>query len=196
MSSAGPIKTAGPFSKPPDRGFTLLELIVVLVIISLMSALIVPRLTGPLGNLDLKTAAQTMAASLRYARSLAAAEKKTYLALFDLDANRLVILRPDPTTAGLYSGQAAALQQTLATEMTAASDAGGGFKAYRPPEGVRLIAGLSRGGTFESGLFPVFFFSSGASSGGQITLANERGRRYRLAVDFITGMVSLKEVSA
>jgi general secretion pathway protein H len=74
------------------RGFTLLELIVVLVIISLMSALVVPKLAGPMSNLDLKTASQKISASLRYARSRAASEKTTYAAVFDFDKNRLVVI--------------------------------------------------------------------------------------------------------
>ncbi|PJC76387.1 MAG: hypothetical protein CO012_01370 [Syntrophobacterales bacterium CG_4_8_14_3_um_filter_49_14] len=75
-----------------SRGFTLLELIVVLIIISLMSALVVPKLAGPMSNLDLKTAAKKISASLRYVRSHAASEKTTYVALFDFDKNRLVII--------------------------------------------------------------------------------------------------------
>ena len=76
------------------RGFTLLELIVVLMIIGLMSTLVVPKLVGPMGNLNLKTASQKISASLRYARSQAASEKTTYVALFDFDKNRLVIINP------------------------------------------------------------------------------------------------------
>ena len=59
-----------------------------------MSTLVVPKLVGPLGNLNLKTASQKISASLRYARSQAASEKTTYVALFDFDKNRLVISNP------------------------------------------------------------------------------------------------------
>ena len=44
---------------PQSRwGFTLLELLVVLVIISLMSALVAPKITGTMVNLKLKTASK------------------------------------------------------------------------------------------------------------------------------------------
>ncbi len=91
-----------PFSleRRSTSGFTLLELIVVLVIIGLMSTLVVPKLMGPLSNLNLKTASQKISASLRYARSQAASEKVTYVALFDFDKNRLVISNPPVPAAG------------------------------------------------------------------------------------------------
>ncbi len=40
------------------NGFTLIELLVVLVIISLVSAFVAPRITAPIGNLQLKTASK------------------------------------------------------------------------------------------------------------------------------------------
>ena len=54
---------------PDIRGFTLLELIIVLIIIGVASALVVPRLVGSTGNLDVRTAAGKVAAFLRYAGS-------------------------------------------------------------------------------------------------------------------------------
>jgi general secretion pathway protein H len=82
------------FLQRRNAGFTLLELIVVLMIIGLMSTLVVPKLVGPLADLNLKTASQKISASLRYARSQAASEKATYVALFDFDKNRLVVINP------------------------------------------------------------------------------------------------------
>jgi general secretion pathway protein H len=161
------------------RGFTLLELIVVLVIIGLMAVLVVPRLVGPLANLDLKTASQKISASLRYARSQAAAEKTTYVALFDFEKNRLVIINPPTTPAEPTNSE---------------KDGPGGSKTYDLPGKVRLAKGTSREGEFHSGSFRIFFFPSGGSSGGEITVANERGRQYKITVDFITGTVRLAEV--
>ncbi len=41
-----------PLNKLPERGFTLLELLLVLFIMSLISALVVPRLSNTLGTVD------------------------------------------------------------------------------------------------------------------------------------------------
>ncbi len=46
---------------------------------------------------------------------------------------------------------------------------------------------------FRSGLFKISFFPAGGSSGGEITLINDRERRYSIKVDFILGTVGLIE---
>ena len=66
-----------------NRGFTLMELLVVLVIISLVSAFVAPRITAPIGNLQLKTASKKIAGAMRYSRSRAASEKENTSFLFD-----------------------------------------------------------------------------------------------------------------
>ena len=176
------------------NGFTLLELVVVLVIIGLMSALVVPKLTGPLSNLDLKTAAKKISASLRYARSRAATEKIVYVALVDFDNNRLVIADTPLSTSDFLIDDPEKIERQLAARLDGDKDRPGGIKTYHPPDGVRFEAGRSRGRTFGTGFFPVFFFPTGASSGGEITVANQRGRRYSLTIDFVTGLVRLSAV--
>ena len=176
-------------------GFTLLELIVVLVIISLMSALVVPRLVGPMGNLDLKTAAKKISASLRYARSQAAAEKTIYLALFDFDNNSLVIVNPSPTNGDFSVDNQETMEKMLEERRDQEKDHPGRLKTYKLPDGVKLAKGVSKEGQFNSGIFPVFFPPSGGSSGGEITVVNRQGRQYKLSVDFITGTVQLSEVA-
>jgi general secretion pathway protein H len=179
---------------PNHRGFTLLELIVVLMIIGLMSTFVVPKLVGPMANLNLKTASQKISASLRYARSQAASEKTTYVALFDLDKNRLVISNPPLPSLAKGDSPAsdrAAFDGTRGEPPDNEKDRPGAAKAYDLPDGVKLAKGVSREGDFLSGLFRIFFFPSGGSSGGELTVANERGSQYRITVDFITGTVLL-----
>jgi len=179
------------------RGFTLLELLVVLIIISLMSALVVPRVVGPMSNLDLKTASKKISSSLRYVRSRAASEKMTYAALFDFDKNRLVIINsaiPSLAEGDSNVNQREAFDKTLIESLDNEKDGTGALTTYNLPEGVKLAKGVSREGDFNSGFFRIFFFPGGGSSGGEITVANERGRQYKINVDFITGTVMLSEV--
>jgi prepilin-type N-terminal cleavage/methylation domain-containing protein len=177
------------------EGFTLLELIVVLVIISIMSALVVPRLLGPMGNLDLKTASKKISASLRYARSQAASEKSTYLALFDLDKNTLFIVNLPLTTGDFSRINLESIEKRLTGQPDNEQEMVRGLKTYKLPDGIRLAKGVSREGEVNSGIFQVFFFPSGGSSGGEITVANMQGRQYLVTVDFITGMVQLSGVA-
>ncbi len=175
------------------RGFTLLELIVVLVIISLMSALVVPKLVGPMSNLDLKTASKKISASLRYLRSHAASEKRTYVAVFDFDKNRLVIINPPLVKGDFHVNNR---EDRTPIEPPDNENGGpGGSRTYHLPAGVKLAKGVSREREVTSGSFRISFFPSGGSSGGEITVANERGKLYKIMVDFITGTVQLSEVA-
>lgn len=160
------------------KGFTLIELLVVLVIISLVSAFVAPRITAPIGGLQLKTAAKKIAGAMRYSRSLAVSEKQVRTCVFDFDNNRMAV----------FSGDAPGLDGLSDDQMKA------GAEFFYPfPAGVSLEKAMFGDTTIETGLFQVVFFTNGSASGGEIYLANEKGRSFRIAVDFITGMVALTE---
>lgn len=85
------------------RGFTLLELVVVLVIVSVGLVLVAPRFSGALVGLELKGAARDVASGLRYARGRAIATgRETRLAL-DVDTGRYWI-DGDPRERSLPNG--------------------------------------------------------------------------------------------
>ena len=167
-------------------GFTLLELIVVLIIIGIASALVVPRLVGGMGSLDVRAASGKVAASLRYARSQAISQKIHYTAVFDLEHNRLTIMSSNEG-AGEKNEDGAGVGR---------ESAGIQEKTYDLPERVsfeRAPAGdeYTRDEEIEAGIFRIVFYPSGGSDGGEIVLANERGKRYTLHVDIITGAVKV-----
>jgi general secretion pathway protein H len=163
-------------------GFTLLELLVVVVIITLMSALVAPRMFGSLTHMNLKTEAKRIAAAMRYARSQAVAEQVPYAALFDVAANRLTVARVEPQTGSSpESGEAAE---------------GGDENEGRPkplvyslPEGITLQKSEAGSDLFPGDELRIEFFPDGNSSGGEMILADERGKRYIVWVHFISGSV-------
>jgi len=75
-------------------GFTLLELIVVLFIISLVMVLILPSFSG-FGENKLKSEAREMASILRYMNDSATSRKETFLMKFDLDEGTVYWKGPD-----------------------------------------------------------------------------------------------------
>jgi general secretion pathway protein H len=77
-----------------SRGFTLLELIVVLFIISLVMVLILPSFSG-FGENKLKSEAREMASILRYMNDSATSRKETFLMKFDLDEGTVYWKGPD-----------------------------------------------------------------------------------------------------
>ena len=165
-------------------GFTLIELLVVLVIISMMAAFVGPRIAGSMSNMNLRTASKKIAASLRYARSQAVSESRTYVALFDLDKNRVVIRGGQTAQEGEEKDEGGGDQDSRQS------------KRYELPEDVRLDKAMWGEYEGDSGLFRIIFLSNGGSSGGEVVLSNDRGNRYVVKVDFITGTVRLGEVNA
>jgi general secretion pathway protein H len=75
------------------RGFSLLELIVALFIVSLVLALVLPSF-GVFGDNRLKSEAREMASVLRYLNDSASSRKETFALKFDLDKN--VVSWKDP----------------------------------------------------------------------------------------------------
>ena len=71
-------------------GFTLIELILVLVIIGFLTSLVAPAITSTTG-LRLKTTTKRVAAGLRFARSQAVISGSTYRATFDLDNGQVTV---------------------------------------------------------------------------------------------------------
>ncbi len=159
-------------------GFTLMELMVVLVIMALTAAFVVPRLGGPLSRLGSVSAAKKTCACLRYARSRAASKKKAYKVVFDIDKNILTI-------SPFYENN----------EPEKAGGSGKSFdKSYELPQGVffeELVDSHDR--YADSGRFTIVFFPNGGSSGGKIMIKDKKNRKFTIDVDPISGTVRVVE---
>lgn len=164
-----------------SKGFTLLELVVVLVLISIATALVAPRLTAPLGNLQVKTATKKIAGLLRYARSLAAGEKTDRVCVFDFETQTVTMaLAPDETAEAGETPPASGRRDVV----------------YALPKGVRLEQAVAGGTAVDSGVFPMFFYANGSSSGGDVVISGGSGRAFLVHVDFVTGMVEIARPSS
>lgn len=163
-------------------GFTLLELLVVLVIISLIAGFVGPRLGGSLTRLQLKTGTKKVASALRYARSQAASRCTPYVALLDFEDSTTTIQVHRPETDGEESA-------TEADDLHNPRP-----RHFRLPEGVRFDQAISGDEEWDAGIFVIGFYPDGASTGGRVILADEKDRRYAIDVDFITGTVTVTAV--
>ncbi|MCK4999241.1 MAG: GspH/FimT family protein [Anaerohalosphaera sp.] len=91
------------------RGFTLVEIIIVVVILSIAAVMVVPMISSASG-LQIKSAANIIAADLEHVKSLAISRQKSYSVVFDASTNSYQVLDSDsnavshPTKAnGLFS---------------------------------------------------------------------------------------------
>jgi general secretion pathway protein H len=73
------------------RGFTLLELVVVLIVMALVAVTAVPPLVGQLGSVQARTAAREVAAALRQTRSDAIGANVDLAFAVDADARTYAI---------------------------------------------------------------------------------------------------------
>lgn len=84
-------------------GFTLLELLIVLMLMGLITALTIPVFSGSVSTTELKTAAREIAAGLRLARDQAIAQKSEAVLELDVTARAFRVL-PDPRVHALPPG--------------------------------------------------------------------------------------------
>ena len=69
-------------------GFTITELLLVLTLIGVLSAISMPALKGFAATRRLKASAATLQSLLTFARDMAITDRTTYLVVFDLDNDR------------------------------------------------------------------------------------------------------------
>jgi general secretion pathway protein H len=169
-------------SKP--EGFTLIEMIIVLVILSVMTALVVPRLTKSLSRMNLEGTVRRVASALRLARSLAVTEKVTYLALFDMNADSLTVTSYQQTPKEEDSPELEADRAVMP-------------KVYILKDGIHLKEGVALNGeSVTDGAFRMAFFPGGGTSGGKVVLGDDEGRSFSVSVDRIAGSVKINENGA
>ena len=72
----------------PSSGFTLLEIMVVMIIAGLMIALVPPLFSGAVSGTQLKSSARDLAIALRETRSQAIIRNHEYLVYLDLENTR------------------------------------------------------------------------------------------------------------
>jgi type II secretion system protein H len=153
-----------------SRGFSLIELIVVLVIVSLLTALATPSLTKTLQRMELKTASKKISAILRFCRSESVNKNRITLASFDTEAHLVSIL----------SAELGEEKSTLE-------------RSYPIPQDVE-VGKIEVGKTLMETSHPSFeFYPNGGSNGGSAVIRREQGGAFFIQVDFLTGAVKLED---
>jgi general secretion pathway protein H len=152
------------------NGFTLIELILVLFVIGLGSAIVVSILYRSMDDIYLRTAAKEIATSLRYARNHAVAEKKIYSFVLSKGGYRVYaeILNNSESSKEKMSS---IFHKTLPDGIVA---------EYKDGEDIRID-----------------FYPRGDSTGGEIKLKSEKGSIIVITIEGVSGRVKIgKENSA
>jgi general secretion pathway protein H len=106
-----------------DRGFTLIELMVIIVILSVVALLVFPKMSNN-GNADLRSSARSVAAALRYLEDKAVSTKTAYRMSIDMNDSSIRVSRilsdgdEQPDDDVFFSGKLLADDITVADVIT------------------------------------------------------------------------------
>lgn len=169
------------------KGFSLLELMVVLVIIGFISGLVVPRIGSTLPNIRLKTTARHLAAMFRYCSNMAMNKSKALRLVMDIDGQKIFLVTEIDFSKA---------NQSLTSYLSEQEDAQAfdNETLYRVPDNVSILNVTAPAAIDEkqvSGLFSVLFFSNGSSTGAVIKLINSVGKSATVSAALITGNVTI-----
>ncbi len=149
------------------RGFTLIELIIVMFIMAIAAGLVGIFIHGGSGKFELKTFTKNMSTTLRHARSRAIAEKKVYS----------FIMLEDKRAYGLYAGLPHS--EDIEEAVTVAYET--------IPEPLQVMTDS------REDYFRINFYPRGNSSGGKIRITNQKGEGFLILINKITGSVKVKK---
>jgi type II secretion system protein H len=164
-----------------NKGFSLMELVVVLIILGLSVALVTSSLSNLSRTTELKAAAKKVSGILRYYRSEAVNKGSVYQILFDSELRAIKV------------------QSVSMTELSV-QKAEDEKKGGEPP---KILYGLPKGVQmkeldFTSPQYPcdlpaIEFYPNGGSNGGSVLFDTIERRGYRIKVHFLTGMVEVEK---
>jgi len=164
-----PLQARGPASPNGSRGFSLLELVIVLLIISLLALLVTPRLTKTVSHMEVKSAAKKISAILRYCRSEAVNKNRIVQVNFDTESNLISVMSAE-------EGEEKPIMRN----------------SYLLPRAIRMEK-IEAGKTILENALPSFeFYPNGGANGGTAVIRGGEGRAYTLQVDFLTGGVKVE----
>lgn len=162
-----------PRPNPKIRGYTLIELTVVILLIGLTVLLTVPKFRYSLLTDDLKGTVRKMVGTIRTLRNEAVRERQAFMLHFDLEANRLWV------------------ESTKATDEELAE---AHSNAFQLPEGVRIMDVWTIGrGKQAGGDTAIRFTEKGYVEPSVIHMKAMDGREFTLILSPFLGKVEVLE---
>jgi len=202
-----------------QSGFTVTELLIVLALIGILSAISVPALRGFAASRRLKASAHTIRSLLGFARDMAITDRAAYLVVFDLDNARCWLASSetfDPTnpvssilttqnttvaTTGLQNAAPGNTQTMPSGQQGTLTPTSGILGVpYLMDRGITLITMVKHqnGGTFEtdSGVGYVYFSPNSTAEEALVYLQNSRNQIMSVSTEAASGRASLRQLTA
>ena len=202
-----------------QSGFTITELLIVLTLIGILSAISMPTLKGFAATRRLKASAYTIRSLLTFARDMAITDRAAHLVVFDLDNGRCWLASSEtfnpsaPLTSALTAQNSTVgtasptntTQNPITTTNTAQQETltrtGGILGVPYPMEkGVTLVAMMTNhnGQTVQvdSGVEYVYFSPNATSEEALIYLQNTRNQIMSIAIETASGRVTVQQLAS
>jgi general secretion pathway protein H len=142
-----------------SKGFTLLELLIVVLIIALVLAVSYPALSRGSTALHLRTTARDVLNTFRYAREKSVTEQTAMRITVDREKQKLILT----------------------------NDLGENGREYFFPHDVRMQRIALAGKVTDEGSVVIRFLPNGSSDNAEILIRSETGSSFRIIADPITG---------
>ena len=145
-----------------QKGITLVELVIVMVIIAIVAVLMVPNISAWLPNYRLRSATRDIVSNLRFAQMKAVSNSMNYQVSFDVAGGNYIL---QLNTGGIWVNV-------------------GGTTT--------LPSGVSLNTTFTNPNHKAIFRGDSSSNGGSVVLQNSKGTQRTITVLFTTGKITIK----
>jgi len=180
----------------PAGGFTLIELMVVIAIISILVGALMPEFSGTFATMQLSSAAGEVGDLMAYCYSTASAQQRDFRLNFDPEYGRVWLTREivlEDTEEGAATAAAAPEGQTDgAYEMIQTP----GMQTFVLPEALRFDAEdmLLTLNPAEEGCYYIQFKRDGTADFCRLRIISRRMETMELALNGLTGRVTIREV--
>jgi type II secretion system protein H len=162
-----------------NRGFTLIEVVVVLILIGVSAALLVPGFNRISKSVELRATAKKVSGLLRYYRNEAVQRGKVYQVLFDFNLREIRVQSVEIVKSG---------EQNEETEEMRLQ------QRFPMPADIQVREMKIPGSLYVSEYPAIEFYPNGSSNGGSFILELQSSRGYWIRVHFLTGIVDVKDV--
>jgi prepilin-type N-terminal cleavage/methylation domain-containing protein len=154
-------------TSPADRGFTLVEAVLVLLLLSLASALVYPNLQPRLARMRREAGLRQLAATLDDLRRQAVTGGKVLALTYDAESGRLLVAEGE---------------READTEADTEGETEGETEALALPETTTI---------FSMEPSQLYYFPQGHSSGAFLVVGEEESRSVRVEVGSFTGLARI-----